>query len=105
MDESDWKIGWQNTDAKTTKCVSHKDCARKMKVVRSKDQTGGMIYMRGSHSTTVSDEPFIGKGKNAIMASIQYCIICSVGVMLLIKFNHFCMGRRISTGIGGGLSS
>ena len=46
------------------KCVSHKDCAQEMKVVRSKDQIGAMIYMRGSHSTTVSDEPFIGRGKN-----------------------------------------
>ena len=64
MDESDWKISWQNTDTKTMKCVSHKDCAREMKVVRSKDLTGAMIYMRGSHSTTVSDEPFIGRGKN-----------------------------------------
>ena len=63
MEQSDWYSTWQNNEEKLMKCVTHKDCAREMKIVRSKDQTGATIYMRGTHGTTVSDEPFIGKGK------------------------------------------
>ena len=63
MEQSDWYATWQNNEEKLMKCVTHKDCAREMKIVRSKDQTSATIYMCGTHGTTVSDEPFIGKGK------------------------------------------
>ena len=59
----DWKSVYQNNKRKKLICVSHQNCKREMKIVKLSNGEGGAVYLRGSHSLSVSESAYTGRGK------------------------------------------
>ena len=65
-----WEKNWENNEAKMLSCATHNNCGCRMKVIKPSNGIRGEIFLAGTHSSIVSDAPYMGKDTK------NYHLIC-----------------------------